>query len=523
MESRLSSAIDLRRLILLFVLLTTVITAANSLYVAYQVQKLALIHSALESNRVYAAKVASSIGEFLKVAHERLAYSARQMGADFNNETMLADQATDLQAQASGFSSIVIVNAAGKVRVAMPNTQEIEGKVIKSEGIEEALRERKPLVSRAYTTVAGTLVVFVSEPIFDASGQYLGLVGGSVDLLAESALHTVVGRHYYREEGYAYVVDRARQFLFHPEHALIGQVIGKNAVVDAVLRGEAGMKEVVNSRGVPMLAGYANVPDSHWGVVAQQPREQILLALDSLMLQMVIGILPMSLLGLVIIWWVTRLITRPLRLLALSVNQLDNPDSAERIRTIPAWYFEASSIRSALLKGVGVVHERIGWLNSQAQSDALTGLANRRAMDDALASLKQNNRHFAVLALDIDHFKRVNDTHGHDVGDKTLRQVAQLLKQHSREGDLPCRVGGEEFIVLLPGAEHRAAAEAAERLRAAIEATDFETVGAVTVSLGVACWQPGDQPINEVLKYADTLLYEAKQRGRNRVVVQPQA
>ena len=139
-----------------------------------------------------------------------------------------------------------------------------------------------------------------------------------------------------------------------------------------------------------------------------------------------------------------------------------------------------------------------------------------------LALWQETGKAFAVVSVDIDHFKRVNDTFGHGVGDQTLRAIAELMQQNSRANDLPCRVGGEEFVLLLPGSSLHTAADVAERLRASIEAASIETVGHITVSLGVAVWCPNGESISAVLERADQLLYQAKQSGRDRIVGQRQ-
>jgi len=141
-------------------------------------------------------------------------------------------------------------------------------------------------------------------------------------------------------------------------------------------------------------------------------------------------------------------------------------------------------------------------------------------MQGVLSRWLEAEKGFAVVSMDIDHFKRVNDTFGHGVGDETLRAIAQLMQQNSRTNDLPCRVGGEEFVLLLPGSSLQIAADVAERLRASIAAADIETVGHITVSLGVALWHPTGDSISAVLERADQLLYQAKKGGRNRVVVE---
>ena len=171
---------------------------------------------------------------------------------------------------------------------------------------------------------------------------------------------------------------------------------------------------------------------------------------------------------------------------------------------------------------MSLLQEKIGRLNHQAQSDPLTGLANRRAMQDALTVWLESKKTIAVISVDIDHFKRVNDTFGHDVGDETLRSVAGLMKQNSRPSDLLCRVGGEEFVLLLPDSSIAAAVDIAERLRLSIASTALETVGHITVSLGVALWRSGDS-MEDVFHKADQLLYRAKQQGRNQVVAEQES
>ncbi|MBY8043544.1 GGDEF domain-containing protein [Vibrio fluvialis] len=136
--------------------------------------------------------------------------------------------------------------------------------------------------------------------------------------------------------------------------------------------------------------------------------------------------------------------------------------------------------------------------------------------DKAQDNLRIQKVPFSVLAVDIDHFKKVNDVFGHDVGDIVLKNVAEHLKLQARELDLVFRSGGEEFLLFLPKTDIYHAKYAAERIRKSIESQDFETVGHVTVSIGVAHRAAEGKPISAVLKEADDALYKAKDNGRNR-------
>ena len=160
----------------------------------------------------------------------------------------------------------------------------------------------------------------------------------------------------------------------------------------------------------------------------------------------------------------------------------------------------------------------------EADTDALTGQPNRRALDELLKQqvgvARATGRSFSVLLLDIDHFKLVNDTHGHGAGDDTLRAFAQRVREHLRQGDTCARYGGEEFVVVLPGTTLGAALEVAERLRQGV--ADVSLISAplvrTTVSIGAAQYLPGET-VEQLLERADTAVYAAKRGGRNQVRV----
>ncbi len=163
-----------------------------------------------------------------------------------------------------------------------------------------------------------------------------------------------------------------------------------------------------------------------------------------------------------------------------------------------------------------------------ALADALTGLTNRRGFDMAMAAcLAESAPHESgpsLFIVDIDHFKRVNDTYGHLFGDKVIRAVAQILKDNVKGKDTAARYGGEEFIVLLPDTAVEGARQLAEKIRGMVErcrikrASDHESVARITVSLGVASFKTGEAPVDLVAR-ADAALYAAKNAGRNRVTV----
>ncbi len=160
---------------------------------------------------------------------------------------------------------------------------------------------------------------------------------------------------------------------------------------------------------------------------------------------------------------------------------------------------------------------------AEARTDSLTLLANRRALDDELArrfsEFRRQGRVFSLVLVDLDHFKRINDVYGHQVGDNVLRDVARLLRRRFRDMDIVARYGGEEFVVILPGTDLKAACEAALRAQIALEQTRFHYGGkeiCLTASFGIAAAQiPEDSA--DLIARADQALYAAKEGGRNAV------
>ncbi len=172
-----------------------------------------------------------------------------------------------------------------------------------------------------------------------------------------------------------------------------------------------------------------------------------------------------------------------------------------------------------------LLRQKIDRLRADADLDSLTGLANRRRFRVALARELERWRRYrvpcALLMLDIDHLKLVNDMYGHPVGDSVIRQIAQTLREVSRDNDTAARLGGEEFGLLLAGVDLDRAVSAAERLRAVLSSKRVEGVGTVTVSIGVAGCPENATSERALYSASDEALYVSKNSGRDRVSVAP--
>ncbi len=195
-------------------------------------------------------------------------------------------------------------------------------------------------------------------------------------------------------------------------------------------------------------------------------------------------------------------------------------------RTSEPWPASAHRILEAAATEASAALTRVYSLReaeARASTDALTGLPNRRYFDEYLGLLAKRRRaedRVGVLMIDIDRFKKLNDTFGHAVGDHVLREVARAIGQAVREDDVPARFGGEEFAVLLRNPSPEVAVEVGERVRRAVSALDLRRLGVpgVSVSVGVAVAMTPDVTLDVVIDEADRALYRAKRAGRDRVV-----
>jgi diguanylate cyclase (GGDEF)-like protein len=165
-------------------------------------------------------------------------------------------------------------------------------------------------------------------------------------------------------------------------------------------------------------------------------------------------------------------------------------------------------------------------MERMATRDALTGLPNRRTfmgrIEEAVARHRRSGGTFGLILSDIDHFKSVNDTYGHPVGDEVLRQVASAFRETLRETDMPARYGGEEFIILLEETDMKGCEILANRVREAVSELTFQSDKGpfqCTISMGIAIWPSDHEDTSELIELADQALYHSKKNGRNRVTV----
>ncbi|MCO7187638.1 sensor domain-containing diguanylate cyclase [Pseudoalteromonas sp. XMcav2-N-2] len=507
--------LDLKQLILLLVSAGIVLSVYSALMASYRVHERAFIKDTLASNQAYAEKLAAVTELFLQSLNSQLRVSAGHIANHFEDRKAIDTELARLLAQTNSFDSLVVIDAQRKVISAQPSTLELTGLTLDS-SLALPIELQAPYILDPFVSPAGNLMVSPTFPIFATDGAYLGFIAGGIYLQGDTILNQLLGTHHVSEHSYVYVIDKDKRLIYHRDNNRVGERIVGNLAVNKVLRGESGATETLNSQDVNMLAGFAPVSSTGWGIVSQRALTSIVAQLNLTHKDVLYSTLPFALAILCVTLIAGFVIARPLALLAQNVSSL-SPRNLRCIDQTPAWYFEAENLKSAILNSSELLGQEIKELEQDRKMDPLTKLNNRFAMQLWLENVKTMQYQFSVLALDVDHFKSINDEFGHAVGDDVLCALASVMKKNARCHDFVCRSGGEEFLVFMPFVDEKRAYSIAERLRVAISEHPMSIPRQVTVSIGVASWPVNCKSIEETLEMADKALYQAKRNGRNRI------
>lgn len=510
--------VDLRRLILWMCLFFVFLALGNSLHAAYQVQRGLLLQHGLGTNGAHAEKLAHVTESFFESSAQALEAAALDVTASRLDPAATQKELYQLASITDAFNAVIAVDISGKIFATGPETAFLVDTHLKAPQAKQLLAAIETIkTSGAFKGPSDRWMSIIAHPVFSADGNYAGFVGGVVHLQGGSALRNALDKLNYHDGSYFYIVDAAGTVVYHPDQDFIGSSFKNMKPVPAVLRGEAGTQRTGDAEFNDQLVSYAPIPFANWGVVAKRPTEVALSNIDELFLRTFYYSLPMFIISLLAIWWLARFIARPLHELADVAANLDNRADFSRIRFIKGWYVEAAMIRKGLMQSFSAIGNRMRKLHLEGTTDPLTGVVNRRGLDTAIEKLMEAAQSVAVVMIDIDHFKSINDKHGHAVGDEVLKTIAVLIMAEARREDIVARMGGEEFVILLPETQLEPARRFAERLRSTVEQTHFDNAGNVTISLGVACYPAHGADVNDSLGLADAALYRAKAAGRNSV------
>jgi diguanylate cyclase (GGDEF)-like protein len=400
----------------------------------------------------------------------------------------------------------------------------------------DAARSGKPIIGEPYLDdTLQKAVMVIGEPIRGPQDLLLGIFVAKINFRTISSILRIYGQgetlelHLVTRQGLLMATSQAPQ----TQSANLSQ-----AAVRRLFAREKVPLRYRGPRGKAVIGTLKRVPQLDWGIVAEKDAEKAylqIIRLRNLTLLLVTAVL--LAIGLCA-YFLGLAMVRPLKLLTGGASRVSSGDLEVdvpvRTRSEIGYLTEVFNHmverlrqgRDELASANEALVEKNKELEELSTTDSLTGLFNRKhlmeKLDLELGRSARYHRDFTLLMIDIDHFKRYNDTYGHLAGDEVLRRMGAILKNSIRKSDYAARYGGEEFIVLLPETAAPAGVQMAERIRlqmAEKEMGSDESPTRVTISGGVASYPDYGEDAETVIRNADAALYEAKRRGRNQIII----
>ncbi|MGO4695977.1 diguanylate cyclase [Paenibacillus sp. 2TAB26] len=508
--------ISLATLLIGLVSISVLLTLSILLFVSYEYKKQSLYETTLTLNLSTASKMSQTMDSlFISMR------SSLKNAASFYSVVNAADaDYLDLIRKSSNyFNSIMVVDESGVIRNISPSSIGAKGEKIVTDAAIEAFKGKKPYISKPFMSPSTKqLIVFISEPLYDEKGIYRGFIGGSIYLQKDNVLNMIFGNYGLNESGSSlYVVDSDGSLLYDSNIIQIGKNISSYPIVQQLKQGKSGYT-LTKTDGISLLAGYSYVPENEWGIVVYSEMSTIKAQLNIQIRQILLySLLPFILLMLATIWFAHRL-ARPFVMLANIVGNMGNKE--QKLLTMDQhWNREADVLTKTVVLALNGIQLKTDQLTQAAMTDALTGLSNRRSLEKTMKQWIEEQKNYSIIVLDIDRFKLVNDTYGHQEGDRVLQHLSKIVMATIRPGDLCSRYGGEEFVVLLPYTNVHDAYEVAERIRESMENSENHLKHRITISLGIAHFPSQSRNADELFVLADQALYKAKNTGRNRTMI----
>jgi len=392
--------------------------------------------------------------------------------------------------------------------------------------------------------------VDIALPVRDTSGKVIGVLGGHLDWSWATSLIKDVEANDGNTDTRLSILSKSGMVLVGPQKETIRYDGDKLA--DILKARDGTFRETVD--GQQMLTafhvgnGFRDYQGLNWIVTASQPASVALkAAISSAQTILAIGAV-FALIALSLAVLVSRRIAGPIIALTQEADRIGRAHGPTMLarQSGSVEVVQLSRALRSLLRRIGLAEERTKEaelratenamqlqedmlkLRHLADTDFMTGLMNRRSFlavaDDAVAFSRRYKRNMATLMIDIDHFKKINDTYGHAAGDDAIKHVADIISQSIRTTDKAARFGGEEFVVLLREIDQETAVLLADRIRTSIESAVVrhgDSVIPLTVSVGLALFDEEDRDVQDVIERADQGLYVAKKTGRNRTFLMP--
>ncbi|WP_200545464.1 sensor domain-containing diguanylate cyclase [Erwinia sp. S38] len=463
-----------------------------------------------DRNAAYAQKVASTTEQYFSSAQKQLAWSADFISLNYSLR-MIRSEVERVYQQSDYFNSVIFVSKNHEVLVTTNKRRNMDGLKVFSENSFKAISLRKPIISDPYISVAGNLVVVISQPVFSKGGNYIGYLGGTIYLKDESMLSRILNQHYYGAATKVRILSDGGVVIYDRDVSLIGKSDlshkpSKTPSLDIELTRRVSNPDLIS--GEVILNGVA------WHIIVSSNQEIV----NNILFKSISNAVPYIFFLVFIVFlggvWFSGRISIPLEKLAKFTSKNDESKILETFSNVNTWYDEAEQLRKALQSRFLSINKRTEKLKNESMTDHMTGILNRRGFFRQLNLLSENIT-YSLMMIDVDNFKMINDKFGHDEGDIVLKEFSGILKSYFKKPSLVCRYGGEEFIVLMKDSNHIEAIAESDRIKNIVSSHSFGNVGKVSFSAGLVTFVNSDVEIRDVLLLADSLLYKAKKSGRN--------
>ena len=514
---------SVRTTILTLAVLATLIPAVSTSVISYRQNRRAIRAKLDEELTVASNQAAQEMGLWLK---ERL-YDLRVFAASYEVTENIATQTPQSRKRLSDYLASVNVRFADYVELmvvapdehTVASSERVPGRLhLTGNWLQQVRLGDRVLGSPVSGDAAAPTTMEIAVPIQSPNGRFMGVLAGRLKFggIEELLQLEVKGR-----EIRVVVVQPGGQAVVSAGRALAPM---SQATLRQLQDADSAAVSYRAPDGLAVVGALSPVPASDWSAIAEIPASTAFRDIQRLRNATVLLLVVLLAVVGSLAWALGLLIVQPLGRLTLAANRVAAGDLDVDVPASGGG--ELSRLTRVFNDMVHRLRESREELERLSVTDELTGLANRRRLTTELErELRRSERHghpFSILMLDVDRFKRFNDSYGHPAGDALLKRLANTLVKSVRDVDTVARYGGEEFLVMLPEAPAADAARIAERIRAAREADRFTPDGGsgdvnVTVSVGYAVFPDDAKTAAALIEAADQALYRSKESGRNRV------
>jgi two-component system, cell cycle response regulator len=427
------------------------------------------------------------------------------------------------------FRAVVYVNADA---ITVVDTEGPPGLDVSEREYFQAAKEGKSFVTDIIIGKStGKPIVLVSSPVLDEAGNFNGLVFGTIHI---EVLDKLMNQFDFGSAGSTYLLDRGGRFITRPVGSAIEPLTlpNRSDIFNLARQGVMSDKAYDNYTGERVIGQYSWTKDNQWLIVGEIQYASVFKPLYTSILLMALIVLAVLVVNLALAFKLTQGVERPIRLLLTGTKIMRDGNYDYRIpkEEILSAPVELQQLCDTFNATSQRLKSTIQMLEQTAVVDQLTEVYNRRYMmsegQKLLEACIREKQPASVLMMDIDYFKRVNDTYGHLLGDRVIIYAASVLLSCIRTSDMVSRYGGEEFLILAPHADAGEASRLGESIRRHFMDNPYREEGVdiqLTVSIGVADYRQeasyGISALEDMISRADQALYQAKHKGRNRVEI----